>query len=246
MHLSYLPGRTIRVSLCCLLLVVSIFMPLQAQASINVRLVNQHGEPLSDAVVTLQEMSSIDSSFPGNQKYTDLPVAIMDQINEEFVPHVLIVQKNQAVSFPNSDDTRHHVYSFSKPKVFELKLFKDTQTEPVIMDTAGIVELGCNIHDNMLAFIYVDSSSSAKKSDSEGNVSFNGTYPIDLTIWHPEQVGAKASLASVSLHADSDHTIVIETTERKTSNHAEHGENTKFKSTGFKRRFGDTQSGVTQ
>ena len=77
----------------------------------------------------------------------------MNQINKQFAPHVLVVQKNTEVTFPNADNVFHHVYSFSPTKQFELKLYKEFTAEPLFFEQAGIVDIGCNIHDWMLGYM---------------------------------------------------------------------------------------------
>jgi hypothetical protein len=82
-------------------------------------------------------------------------VAVMDQRNRTFVPHVLTIQTGTAVTFPNSDNVRHQVYSFAAAKKFQLPLYEGTPAAPVVFDKPGVVSLGCNIHDRMSAFIVV-------------------------------------------------------------------------------------------
>lgn len=82
-------------------------------------------------------------------------MAEMDQINKQFSPHILVVQKGTDVRFPNSDSIQHHVYSFSPAKTFQLQLYKDNNPDPLPFEDAGKVELGCNVHDWMLGYIYV-------------------------------------------------------------------------------------------
>lgn len=96
--------------------------------------------------------------------------AIMDQVNRQFVPHVLAVSVNTPVRFPNSDDIHHHVYSFSKAKPFELELYHDATAAPVVMNNEGMVVLGCNIHDQMLGYIFVVNSRHFGVSDVNGNI----------------------------------------------------------------------------
>src|SRR6266850_125182 len=74
----------------------------------------------------------------------------IEQIDLEFVPGVKAVQAGTAVSFPNRDHVRHHVYSFSQPKRFDLPLYVGTPAQPVVFDTPGVVTIGCNIHDWMV------------------------------------------------------------------------------------------------
>jgi plastocyanin len=117
--------------------------------------------------------------------------AIIDQINKTFVPRVSVVRAGTAITFPNSDRIRHQVYSFSPANTFTLKLYAGSPKTPVIFDQAGLVVLGCNIHDNMIAFVgVVDSPYFAKTTDS-GAATLNlpaGRYR--LRAWHPNAVAA--------------------------------------------------------
>ena len=79
----------------------------------------------------------------------------MDQQRLQFVPHLLVVQSGTSVTFPNSDDVSHHVYSFSEGNKFELPLYKGNVYPPKVFENAGVVVLGCNIHDGMLGYIVV-------------------------------------------------------------------------------------------
>ncbi|MCW4630031.1 hypothetical protein [Marinomonas rhodophyticola] len=92
-------------------------------AEMTLSVVDQDNLPVSDAVVTVSK----------NVVGTPSMVAVMDQVDESFLPRVLVVQKGQYVNFPNSDDIRHHVYSFSEPKTFEIKLYKGTDVESHIV-----------------------------------------------------------------------------------------------------------------
>jgi hypothetical protein len=91
------------------------------------------------------------------------------------------------VSFPNLDPTKHHVYSFSPAKKFELKLFARDQSRTVHFDKPGVVALGCNIHDQMSAFIVVTDSAWTARTNGQGLVSFADAPSVAgrLTLWHP-------------------------------------------------------------
>lgn len=160
----------------------------------------------------------------------------MDQVNRQFVPHVLVVQQGQTVRFPNSDDTRHHVYSFSEAKIFEVKLFKGTNSDPIVMDKAGIVELGCNIHDMMLGYIYVSSSGQAVKTKPDGTAEIDVELPVELKVWHPRMPGNKAQHHRFTLDSSNESSpktlsitlapIVEETRSRGFSSKFKRSENT--------------------
>lgn len=109
----------------------------------------------------------------------------MTQKNRQFTPHILVVEKNSQVEFPNADSIMHHVYSFSKSKTFELKLYREQPQDPITFEQTGVVELGCNIHDWMLGYIVVVDSPYYAITNEQGIASFdipNGSYK--LNVWH--------------------------------------------------------------
>ncbi|MDP4536111.1 methylamine utilization protein [Alkalimonas collagenimarina] len=146
-------------------------------------IMDQHGEPLDDAVVELVSLDTTQSHTGSTQQAT------IKQQSLNFVPFVSAVQVGTLIDFPNFDRTRHHVYSFSAAKVFEIQLYHDRPEEPIEFDTAGIVALGCNIHDYMEAYVYVSESPLVAVTDEQGQAHFThlpaGDY--QLTIWHPFQ-----------------------------------------------------------
>jgi plastocyanin len=94
--------------------------------------------------------------------------ALIDQVNKEFVPKVSIVQAGTAVFFPNSDNIRHSIYSFSPAKVFTTKLYSGREAAPITFDHSGLVVLGCNIHDGMVAWVYIVDTPWFAKSGADG------------------------------------------------------------------------------
>ncbi len=147
-------------------------------ANVDVTLVPGNGETLNEAVVFLTPQA------PMTAHAAD--IAIMDQVNKQFLPHILVVQKGTRVAFPNSDSIKHHVYSFSEAKRFELKLYRDKQPEPMLFDTTGVVEMGCNIHDWMLGYIYVVDTPYFAQTEHSNTLSLavpEGSYT--LSVWHP-------------------------------------------------------------
>ncbi|HXV75375.1 MAG TPA: hypothetical protein VD788_03585, partial [Candidatus Polarisedimenticolaceae bacterium] len=147
----------------------------------EIRVADPDDRPVADAVVALHPTT-------GEAPDPRAPLrAVIDQIDEEFVPYVSAVRAGTAVSFPNRDAIRHHVYSFSEAKKFELPLYKGVPAEPVVFDRAGTVVLGCNIHDWMLAYVYVVGTPWFAVTDSSGRVVFadlpTGEYRVEVQ--HP-------------------------------------------------------------
>ena len=165
------------------LLSVLIFLALPGYAGqLELNVVDSQGRPVKDAVAAL-----VPAQTPN---YATQPAAVMDQRQNMFVPRVLAIRVNTQVRFPNSDDVRHLVYSFSPAKKFELRLYHGLTAEPVLFDKPGQVVLGCNIHDSMVAYIYVVETDFFAVTNEQGKISISapaGNY--QLQIFHPQLSG---------------------------------------------------------
>jgi plastocyanin len=152
-----------------------------AAAELVVELRTPSGQPVPDAVVSLYPAGRPAPFGPARGPYQ------IAQRNTQFQPFVLIVPVGGQIAFPNYDSFRHHVYSFSPAKRFELKLYAREQDRTVRFDRAGVVALGCNIHDQMTAFVNVSDTGLAAKSDAAGRIVFANVPPGPVTarLWHP-------------------------------------------------------------
>jgi plastocyanin len=150
-------------------------------APLAVRVVDASGRPVRDAVVTLYPAGSAARAPSAGGRF------VVSQQNLQFHPFLTIVPVGADVSFPNLDPTKHHVYSFSPAKRFELKLFARDQSRTVRFDRAGVVALGCNIHDAMSAFIVVTDSAWTARTNAQGIAAFGNApnAPGRVTVWHP-------------------------------------------------------------
>ena len=159
---------------------LSLAAPLAA-APLTVHVVDPSGRPVRDAVVTLYPAGGAARSAHAGGRY------VISQQNMQFHPFLTIVPVGSDVSFPNFDNTKHHVYSFSPAKKFELKLFAKDQSRIVHFDKAGVVALGCNIHDQMSAFIVVTDSAWTARTNAQGVATFSDApnAPGRLTVWQP-------------------------------------------------------------
>lgn len=147
---------------------------------LSVSLKNLAGQPISDAVIMVTPQSGKGAVKPG-AGYR------MAQKDIQFQPFVLVVPVGSEVAFPNFDPVRHHVYSFSSAKTFELKLYGRDETRHVKFDKPGVVAVGCNIHDAMSAYIRVVDTPYAAKTAANGEVTISGLPAggVTITIWHP-------------------------------------------------------------
>lgn len=163
--------------ICAGLMISLTFGSLASANSISVRVIDSKGSPIDEAVVYAEPLSAKPLATPAT--------AAIEQRGKRFIPLVTVVQTGAAISFPNNDKVRHHVYSFSPAKKFELKLYSGVPANPVVFDKAGTVTLGCNIHDFMLAFVQVVDTPYFGKTDGNGN-SILELPPGDyrLKTWH--------------------------------------------------------------
>ena len=167
-------------------------------ASVEVRLHQADGAPLDDAVLVV--------TARGAGKTPPPTPATMDQRDYRFQPHLLPVQTGARVRFPNSDAVSHHVYSFSPAKRFELFLSKGGAAKEVTFDRPGVVALGCNIHDWMLAYVLVVDTPYFAVTGADGVAEVAGlpAGSYSLEAWHPRLVDPPAMLRrDVTLQADS-------------------------------------------
>ena len=128
---------------------------------------------------------------------------MVEQRNKTFIPLVSVVQTGTLVNFPNRDDIRHHIYSFSAAKRFEIKLYAGTPADPILFDKPGEVVLGCNIHDHMIAYIYVVDSPWFAKTDNDGVAKIDGlpAGDFDIGAWYYAQ-DARPTPVGVKLRVD--------------------------------------------
>lgn len=159
-----------------------------AAATVDIEVLGREGKPLPEAVVFLESAAAKAASRP-------MAGVEIEQVDKRFTQRVTVVSVGTAVNFPNRDKVRHHVYSFSPVKTFELKLYIGTPASPVVFDKPGIGVLGCNIHDTMAAWVVIVETPHHALTPASGRVRLADVPPgsYRLRSWHPDlPVGAPA------------------------------------------------------
>ena len=162
--------------------VFALFASAQANAGdLTVAVRSDEGTPVSDAVVTAKPKDGTETRAAA--------IGTVFQINQKdtaYHPTVSVIPAGASVEFNNSDGWGHHIYSFSSAKKFDITVPSNKTSEPIVFDTPGVVVIGCNIHDRMLAYIYVNGEGQPAKTDKQGVARFIGlpAGEYQLSVWH--------------------------------------------------------------
>jgi plastocyanin len=168
-------------------------------AELRVLVKDAKGKPVVDAVILAV------AADPKNSQRAKPPADAIDQVDKQFVPYVKTILVGSTVRFPNSDNIRHQVYSFSPAKTFELPLYAGASAPPVVFDRPGIVVLGCNIHDWMIGYIYVSETPFFAKTGAAGTAAIDDMPPGEyaVRVWHPSMERSEdATIQRVALTPD--------------------------------------------
>src|SRR5450830_1939799 len=206
MRLTFFLQRTRRL-LALSLVSALVLTSGSAAAAVTVQVLDMAGAPVPNAVVYAEPVGG--QAVPKAQKQAEI-----EQKDIKFWPSVTVVQVGTPILFPNHDKVRHHVYSFSPAKVFELKLYSGVPTNPIVFDKAGTVVLGCNIHDQMVAYVQVVNTPYFGKTDMNGKVRLdglvNGKYA--LKTWYFKMSPNEPALEQAFTYQGSDQSVSVKLT----------------------------------
>ena len=148
-------------------------------ANVNVTFSDAAGNPLNDAVVMLEPVGARLPVKP-------LQGAQIVQHDLQFSPAVSVVTVGTPVLFPNQDTVKHHVYSYSPAKTFQIKLYAGVPHTPIVFDKPGVAVLGCNIHDGMIAWVVVTDTPLWARSAATGHAHVADVPPgnYQMHVWH--------------------------------------------------------------
>ena len=173
---------------------------------LRVAVVDARGQPAVQVVVLARPVGNVMAAASAKS------VTVTQQM-QSFTPSVTPISVGTTVQFPNLDRMRHHVYSFSQAKTFEIHLYSGEEIPKVTFDVPGPVSLGCNIHDWMSGYLYVTDAPYFASTDGSGNAALGNLPPGEyrLSVWHPKlnaetaagttQVGAAAATADIKVAA---------------------------------------------
>jgi len=184
-----------------LLALACLAMPIACHAqtgSLAITVTTADASPVADAVIVAvpHDAAAMANAKPRADE--------LEQVDKEFVPKVKPVFVGSTVAFPNRDSVRHHVYSFSPAKRFELPLYAGVPAQPVLFDKPGVVVLGCNIHDWMIGYVYVSESPWFAKTGADGRalIADLPARAYTVRVWHPQlTVGEETTAKPIEIVA---------------------------------------------
>ncbi|MTJ02010.1 methylamine utilization protein [Idiomarina piscisalsi] len=195
--------KCLLVTLVCLLTVMEVNAD-----ELTLTIVDAKGSPLPNAVVI------VDNAYVTDKAKLKVENKIIDQVDRQFTPFMTVIKAGSEVTFPNSDNIRHHVYSFSKPKPFELKLYANEEKPTLSFNKPGLVTLGCNIHDQMIAHIVITEDETAWITGENGKVTLELNTAVEsllsARIWHPLMSSDLTSAKDVTLDNVNGKTLMLD------------------------------------
>jgi plastocyanin len=169
------------------------------------------GRPVGQAVVALTPVDPTLLAAAPQSAWAPWQSGVVDQRDETFFPYVEIIARGGQVTFRNSDEPQHHVYSFSPVKAFEFVLRPGATSAPVVFDKPGVAAIGCNIHDEMIAYIYVTETPWIALTDRNGRAQITNLPHGAFTtkIWHPAQRPGKAGPSQTVMISDQTASVAV-------------------------------------
>jgi len=195
--MSRLPSRFSCLSLlrCCVLAAFGVAAGGAHASGLIVQAIDATGAALADVVIYAEPEAGQKAPMPQRS-------AEIEQRGLKFMPMVTVIQTGSKISFPNNDKVRHHIYSFSPAHKFDQKLYSGTTATPQVFDKAGLVVLGCNIHDKMVAYVRIVDTPYFSKTDASGATRLDlpaGKYTVKA--WHYHGVGGQPSEQAIVVKA---------------------------------------------
>jgi plastocyanin len=177
-------------------------------AALKVQVNDDKGHPVGDAVVTVLPQNAAEK-VPDRRGAS--VTKTIDQKQETFIPYIEIFRPGDKVLFRNSDQMRHHVYTFSPLKPFEFVLVPGESSKPIELDQAGVIAVGCNIHDQMITYLYVSDAPWIAHTSADGRVVFADVPagPWVVRVWHPRLRPGKPDLAQSATLVAADESKVV-------------------------------------
>jgi len=143
-----------------------------------------HGRVVDTVVYVESVPASAESALAATHERTPQ----LAQEGQAFVPRVLAVAVGGKVDFPNHDPIYHNVFSLSPARRFDLGKYPKGSSRQVVFPRAGLINVYCDIHTDMEAFILVVPNHAFTRPSTSGEYALPelpaGRYVVHA--WHPD------------------------------------------------------------
>ena len=97
---------------------------------------------------------------------------VIDQRNKSFTPSWAVIRRGTTIEFPNHDNIYHNVFSHASGNSFDLGLYNSgAPAKTHSFQSAGSVDIYCNIHPQMAASVLVVPNDLFAKVQPDGSFS---------------------------------------------------------------------------
>jgi hypothetical protein len=141
------------------------------------------------------------------------------QRKKTFLPHVVVVPVGTTVEFRNEDSIYHNAFSLDKPNNFDAGIRARGTTFTRTFAQPGQVEVLCNIHATMSAYVVVVDSPYFAKVNQSGTFSIPRVPPgeYELSAWHEAASSIAHKKISVGSAGASDISVTVDGDKRPRS-----------------------------
>lgn len=206
--LSPMLNRALAVRFAPLLAVTLAAGSLAAQVSVvgRVSITDKDGRPADDVGQAVVWLTGAHAG-PGR------PVRVeMATEGKQFLPHLLVIPVGSTVAFPNHDGFKHNVFSLSPGAPFDLGLYGRGEGRTARFDSAGAVQVYCNVHAQMRGIVKVVPSALAAQPGADGTFRVAGVPPGEylLHAWHERGAEEVTQPVRVTAAADVSVDLVLD------------------------------------
>lgn len=174
---------------------VWMFLSSAQAVTLTVDVLNESG----DEIAVTQVVVALHASEASTLRKNNSVVRQIEQTNSQFKPFISAVQVGSSIKFPNRDSFAHHVYSFSEPAKFQSELYSQQESHEIEVSKPGVIVVGCNIHDWMLAYVYVvDTPNFAQPKNNQVQFESIEDGEYSVSIWHPSMTSPIISTVEIA------------------------------------------------
>ena len=201
---------------CVLIGVLWANMALAADISGRVEVLEKGGKkPLKTFANAVVYLEGIETPAP------ETPVTLQ-QKEKRFTPRLLVAIQGQEIVIPNSDALMHNTFSPHDSEPFDVGRYGKGKTQSVRLQEIGAHRVYCNIHQQMIADIFIVPNQYFAVTDEEGRFVIQNVPDGEYTVkvWHIYEGGAQEVAQVAGQNVELNFSLVSQKKVRDFMNHA--------------------------